>query len=238
MKYLRHGDLPHVGAFGGFEVPDWNDLDYLSVPSGATGDYGIHMPVNAWPGAAADVVIGMQLVGATLYQTGHDRDQPTTLWQRNRNFVTEKPGPWSQWVEIGGGGGGLVGGIATFIDGTAELALPDWQQLVFDKASGAVVGLEAGGDLRIETGGASIVEFRVSVTHSYGRYVIFGAAVDAGAIVELGRVQINSSDPVAVDMRAEMTLAEGSVLALYISSDFEYQQFGWSGGEVDFINPV
>ena len=77
-----------------------SDLNKLSVPVTAAGDYGINKPENAWPGAAEDVVIGMRAVGHHLYQTGWDRDgDGHEIWLRHKDYHDQEDHvhDWSEW---------------------------------------------------------------------------------------------------------------------------------------------
>lgn len=76
------------------------DLDLLSVPP-AHGDYGVVNPINAWPGAATNVVIYMAYgEQSQIIQTGHDLGKPDVMWQRYR----DANGPtWTAWEQFHAG---------------------------------------------------------------------------------------------------------------------------------------
>lgn len=128
-------------------------------------------------------------------------------------------------------GGTMIGGQATFADGSQAVVLPDWYKVAFDTADGLAATLE-GDDLRINQGGTSRVQARVRVTHNYGSYVVFGYAWDGGEVTELGRVKIDSNDPILVAYEKAIPLEQGGLLSIYISSNFEWQNFAWIDGEV------
>ena len=80
-----------------------NDLDYISVPRLAEGDYRIQNPINAWPGAGTEVIIYVSSFGrGQITQTGVSvTDATDARWQRTR----QRDGRWTQWQDVSAGGG-------------------------------------------------------------------------------------------------------------------------------------
>lgn len=76
------------------------DLNRLSAPQAATGDYGVNQPDNAWPGAADDVVISMRQIGGYLYQTGYDKDGDGTFIMMRRKPVDTGADAWDAWTKF------------------------------------------------------------------------------------------------------------------------------------------
>ena len=76
-----------------------NDLNQLSSPPGANGNYGINQPVNAWPGASSDVVIWQVNIGDEVRQMGRDAGAAPDAPIMSRAFTD---GAWSEWSESGG----------------------------------------------------------------------------------------------------------------------------------------
>ena len=126
------------------------------------------------------------------------------------------------------------GGGAQFADGTMQQALPEYTKLECSAVYGNSVEL-SGTDLRCLFTGQAVVELRCSVAHNWGSNVIFGWGVDGGAPQFLGQVQINSNDLVFVIQQYLIAVTEGQVLQLYISSDFEWQNFTWVNGTLLFV---
>lgn len=204
-----------------------SNLD-LILPTGglAPADYGVVGPVNAWPDASDEVFVNARwLPNGTLMQIGWNAGS-TTVWQRLR----AEDGTFSSWTKLQTRIDTADGGAAYFADGAEAMALPDYTKLAFTQAAG-IASVEAG-DLRLSEGGNLIVEVRVSVLHNWGSSVVFGYAINGGTVAELGRVQVNSVDPVLVIERGNVTLPDDALLSLYVSSDFEWSEFSWSGGEI------
>jgi len=157
------------------------------------------------------------------------------------------------WVEVTGGGGGgvpeapndgnpymrqseawvqaptpAISAGVTFEDGAMDLVLPDWAPLTIDAIQGTAVTESDPTTLECQTNGVAVVQMRVLVHHNWGSSVVFGYSVDGGEIKELGRVVVESNDPVEVVAKYNVDAEIGKLVKVYISSDFEWASFSWS----------
>lgn len=129
-------------------------------------------------------------------------------------------------------GGTLVTDIR-YVDGSApSLALPNWELLTVDSVIGAL-SITDGDGVTFDPD-YSILELQASVfvMHSYGRYVVFGFGWGDDLPEEIGRVQCNSNELVYAVTRRTISNRVGSVMKLYISSDFEWDTFSWQHAEI------
>lgn len=213
----------------------WNDLNTLTAPSAALGHYGVHDPINAWPGAAADVIVWLNFVGDDLVQHGHDVGSTDRLWSRRRLAAG---GPWAQWTlqTEADQGVGVIRGVAQFQDGIETVELPDYVKLTCFAIAGTAAAIETG-DLRMAQSGEFIVEIRTNVMIANGSHVIFGGGRNGAAAQELKRIQVNSTERTLVLARFYMTLNAGDLLALYLSSDSPAPPLEWRGTETIFVLP-
>jgi hypothetical protein len=219
-------------------MSDWNDLNTLTAPGGRrTGDYGVHHPVNAWPGAASDIVVWLHYVGDNLVQHGHDVGNNEQIWQRQRK---DGSADWTQWTLQSSAPepppGGVIISLAHYDDGTEPVVLPDFTKLNCRDISGTAATIEAG-DLRIAQPGRAVIEIRTKILHSAGSHVIFGYAWNGAAPQELSRVQVNSTEPTLVLAHFDTTLTANDLLSIYLSSDLEWQEFAWSDTELIIVFP-
>lgn len=216
---------------------DERTLANVPIQVAAYAGYTVHDPLDAWAGAGSEVKVSYLVVGNTLYQLGHNVGDTGNLWERSRDFLNG--GPFTEWAKLGtdGIGGGLVGGYAKVTDGSAQLALPDWQKLEFTSAVGDVVELQ-GTDLLIKGAGAAGVEVRGEFLHSWDSWLVFGVSKNGGAIQEFARTQIVSVDPVFVVADYRAALVAGDVVALYVSSNFEWAEFTWSNVQALCLSPA
>lgn len=129
--------------------------------------------------------------------------------------------------------------ITEFNDGLAQsIVLPNWALLTPETTVGAASSLE-GNALLVNTVGDLLFEFKGFVLHSWGRYVIFGATINDGPKIEIGRVLIESNEPVLVYYRQLVSNVDsGDLVKFYISSDFEWAQFTWQDIEITLIGKV
>ena len=142
-------------------------------------------------------------------------------------------GPYAYGLAAGEfSGGGTIGFIAGLDDGAGSVVEPNWRPLVISSVLGLSSELDEG-KLSFLNGGQYALEGRAEVSHSYGRYVIFGYSADEEPIREFGRAQCNSDTFVfVITPRRIVEIPEGTVVQFFISSDFEWEPFEWRNAEV------
>lgn len=124
-----------------------------------------------------------------------------------------------------------LGAEVTLKDGAGQVVLPDWEMLEADQLTmGTAVTVNADGSVTCNVSGAVIIQVAIDVTHNWGSFVIFGFSTNDGAVEELGRVQVQSNEPVRVSARYEREVQAATTLKLWVGSNFEYAQFSWANG--------
>lgn len=205
------------------------DLDTVMATDGTINRrQNIRYPLNGWPDGNDDVQIEVSDIRDWLVQTGWNTDGSGAIWQRYKK--ADSRDRFSDWTPIRDSPDGPTYLVSAAImePGSASLALPDWAPIVFSSVEGSEMEIEDG---NIRIGGFEPAAFRLGldVLHVWGRQIIVGYKIDDGDIVELSRVTIGSAEPTHIVISRAGVEIEGALLSFFISSDFEFSPFTWSG---------
>jgi hypothetical protein len=161
------------------------------------------------------------------------RDRPV-IQKRDRTFQVVL------YVSTDSGSGGAkpetgyLGTKLDWADGSGIQALPNWLPAPFIDVKGPHGVLEGGG-FRCSKGGPCVLSMHGFVQHQWDRWVMFGRRWNGGEIMEFGRIQIKSNDPVLIYFETDVTLVQDGLLETFISSDFQWASFAWSNGQMMFL---
>lgn len=203
------------------------DLNTMLPPANARADFYVRNPVNAWPGAGAEIFVECRYNSqGLLVQEGWNAGTPQTVMTRTR----AANGTFPAWAAAGGGGGatnddgsGYVSNVVTYLDKLALAGDSTWVKLDVNTSAGTALGnsvvSKSGTDL---LAGASVQHaFDLSVTTTKAMAfgdLAFGYQINSQPIVEVGKFAVSVSAATEGTMRWYLAASATDTIKVYVSN--------------------